>query len=167
MRAMTSVVGVVVVAAGLFSMAALAEQRRIVGDWIITSNRDRFSGGMTVVAATMQDGALFAARCIQGIFTLAIADPAATGSFKGGDVFQVKFRADNLDVIDTVGDAINDEVVEILPSGAMRGELAEAREYALRITTPIGSQFDRVFRAGAASRALVDVFKACPADDKK
>jgi hypothetical protein len=127
---------------------------------LVTVDQDRFSDGRTVVAMTAQDDGLLAVRCIQKVLTLAVTQSGA--DFKEGDLFRIKFRADANPIVETAGDAINDTVIEILTTQEMRMELTSAREYAFRIATPAGSQFDKVFKAGAAARALSEVLTACP-----
>jgi hypothetical protein len=133
-----------------------------IGNWIVTTEADRFSEGNTVIALTAQEGGLFAVRCIQNTFSLAISNRATAGELKEGDLFKIKFRADNLPVVDTIGEAINNSVIEVLTTPEMRGELTIAREYALRVTSAAGTTFDSVFKAGFAAKALPPVLRACP-----
>jgi hypothetical protein len=141
-------------------LSAHAEQR-IIGNWLLIVEPDRFSGGNTVVATTAQADGLFAVRCIQQIFTLAVTVPGAE-RFNAGDPFKIKFKADANPVVETTGDAVNESIVEIIVTPDIRQTLAAAKEYALRVTTPAGTQFDSLFAAGD-HRALSEALKACPA----
>jgi hypothetical protein len=159
---MLKLVGAVAVSLSAAITIAQADNNRMVGNWLINTDRDRFSGDDKIVAMTMDQGAMLAVRCMQKTFTLALRDPNTAGELKEGDLFEIKFKADENPVIDTIGDAINSEVIEIAATPEMQKELLSAKEYAFRVSTSAGTQFDRVIRAGVASRALVDVVKACP-----
>jgi hypothetical protein len=65
----------------------------------------------------------------------------------------------------TVGDAVDDKVIEIdIPQTAL-GQLLSAKEYAVRVVAASGLQFDRLFKAGAAKQALASIAKECPAHE--
>lgn len=151
-----------IVAAGLaavlmtFTTAAPAAQR-VVGDWLVTVEADRFSdANKTVVALTVSDDGVLAVRCLSSRLSLALL-----GKYRTGDIFIVKFRADRHDIIDTKAAAISDEVMEIHTPPEMVRQMLSAKEYAFRVIGVARSDF--VFRAGrGASRAIGEVTKACP-----
>jgi hypothetical protein len=87
------------------------------------------------------------------------------GPYSAGDPFTVKFRADANEVVDTLGDAIDDKVIEVEVPQTLLTQLLAAKEYALRVTTLAGTRFDRLFKAGAAKQALASIAKECPAHE--
>jgi len=147
-------------ALALLEPAQADPRRQVIGNWFVTSDADRFGDGVTVVALNVQDANSIALRCLQGELSLAML-----GKYAQGDLFQVKFRVDRWDVIDTVGFAISDSVLQIMTSPQMVRQMMSGSEYALRVTGTTSTR-DYVFRAGAAARALVPVVKACPLERK-
>jgi hypothetical protein len=139
---------------------AFGEENRVIGNWLLRVDDDRFSDGKTVIAITAQGSTLLAVRCIQKNFSLAISAPA--GGFEADDTVAIKFRADANPIVETTGAPINKAIIEVVATPDMRRELLTAREYAFRVTMPNGAESDSVFKAGAAARALPEVLKACP-----
>lgn len=157
-----------VLAATLMCVAATgslaAAKRQMIGNWMLTVDEDHFSEGKKVIAMTLSpSGVLFAVRCIQDELSLAVTDPGF-GEMKEGSPFKIKFRADRKAIVETVGAAINDKIIEIVATEEMRDELMTGREYALRLESASGASYDTAVPAGTAARALAPVLAACPAD---
>ena len=151
-----------VVAAALAALlmagaAGAQERKQVIGNWMVTVEQDRFGDGSRAIAMTVQSGNILALRCLQKKMSLALL-----GKYKPGDIYVIKFRVDRADVVDTVGMAISDEVLQIETTPQMVRQMSTGKEYALRVAGDHGSQ-DFVFRAGTAQKALVPVIAACPA----
>ena len=84
-------------------VGAAHASERLIGNWIVTVTRDRFSENEKIIAVTAQSDGLFAVRCFDGELTLALGAAGVEGELKPGDLFQIKFRADRNAVIETVG----------------------------------------------------------------
>lgn len=143
------------------SWPATAQQPKLVGNWLITIEKDRFTGDPTAIAVTTQGGGVLALRCMQGALTFAVRDGNTAGSLSPGELFVVKFKGGAHDVMSTMADAINDSLIEIVVTPIMRQVLLNSDEFAFRFSGQT-QQFDSVFKAGTASRSLAPVLDACP-----
>lgn len=93
-------------------VSAPAQGIRMVGDWGVQSDQDRFSGATNVVAIRVVGARGFLLRCLDGKLSFAVKDFAAP--FAGeNDLIRVEFRADKNEVIGTLGEALDDMTAEI------------------------------------------------------
>jgi hypothetical protein len=133
---------------------------RMIGTWLVNSDRDRFSGEPTVIAMTMQNGSALALRCLKDGLSFAIHSDVISG--KPGDLFQVKFKGGTHAPDDTIAEAFADSIIQVLVTPAMRPALVTSDEFAFRIIDGTGAWHDLVFDADMAPKAFADVLKACP-----
>ncbi|MCW5693095.1 MAG: hypothetical protein KIT48_12090 [Pseudolabrys sp.] len=153
---MTSVASALAVVLGHPALAA----PKVIGNWLLTVEADRFSDAATNVIALTEgtggDGVL-AVRCLRGNLSIALGGT----KFDTGDKFLVKFRADKNIVIDTTGTALSETIMQLDTTHEMVRQMLTAKEYAFRV---IGtSSKDFVFRAGrGAAKVLGEVTKPCP-----
>jgi hypothetical protein len=146
-------------AAWAMTSASHAQQPKIIGNWMLTVEADRFSDANTkVIAVTMNSaGDVLAVRCLSGQISFALGGER----YKEGDQFDIKYRPDKLAIVETTGTALNEKMMEVETSAEMVRSMLEAKEYAFRIMG--ASSRDVVFKAGAgAAKALAEVTKACP-----
>ncbi len=149
----------------VISSASAAEPHgETIGNWYLSTERDRFSGEDIVRAVTEQNGKMMGVRCLDHILSLAINDPSRR--FTPGDHFKIKFRADDNLVVDTDGEAISDTSILIRAKEPIPGELLTSKEFAFRVASTIGL-YDLVFDAGSAAIALLGVIEACQSPERK
>ncbi|MBB3771556.1 hypothetical protein FHS55_002155 [Angulomicrobium tetraedrale] len=143
--------------------ASAEEVTKKFGSWEVSIDTDRFTGQSKVIAMSFQRGDIIAVRCFPKGISIAVGElGAGPGRFDEGMEFDIKFRADTGDIIETVGVAINDKAVELADSASMARQMRNAKEVAFRLSYK-GVTGDKVFKLGPnASKALDEVFKACP-----
>ena len=161
-RAGACLITALAVAAGVWSGGAAAEPGyRVVGDWLVQRDRDRFSGAENVIALRLSnDLRALMVRCLDRKPSVVVK--ALDQSFAGEtDLFAVTFRADQLRPIQSVAEALDDRTAEILIREEMVEQIAAGREVAFRFETK-RARFDHVFLVGrGAQRAVAEVFNAC------
>lgn len=153
---------VAVVVAALANAQSNQSKPRMIGNWMVSVDQDRFSDAPQAMAITMQHGAILAVRCLERSLSVAIRNVGVIGGLTPGDIFSVAFRGSPHAVIQTMGDAVNDLMVEVMVTDEMRNDLITSAEYAFRLKFP-ASQIDVIFDAGSAQEALQPVYRACPA----
>jgi hypothetical protein len=143
--------------------AAAQETKKVVGNWLVTLEPDRFGDGARVFAMTSQNEKVLAVRCMRRNLSIALVELRllGTGRFEEGMKFTVKFRADRNPIIETVGFGLSDLAFQLDTPREMVRQIMAAKEVAFRVTYR-DTTADWIFRAGAASKALVDVIKECP-----
>lgn len=144
------------------AVPAQAQETTWVGNWMVTTDHDRFSGNPIYIAMTERNRAWLAVRCMEKILDLAITDPVMIKGLTPNSILTIYFRADTNPIVTTFGEAVNDHMIEILVRPEMRRQLITAHEYAFRFNGIDVPQFDEVFGAGTARDALVTLFLACP-----
>jgi hypothetical protein len=147
------------------SMPASAQQPKLVGTWLISNEKDRFTGDPKIVAVTVQNGgAMLALRCMERSLTFAARDGFVSG-LTTGEMFVVSFKGGSHPVAATMGDAVDDSIIEVLVTDDMRPQLLDANEFAFRFKG-LTRGFDMVFQAGTAAKSLPPVINACPPKPK-
>lgn len=155
----------VVAAAVLASAQALAAQEKVIGDWMVSVDKDRFSSsgdGTKTLALRAARGNGIGVRCFPDGLSIAVMEmqPGA-GRFEEGMMFTVKFRADEGKIIETIGLGLNDKTIEIGDGEEIIPLMLNAKEYAFRLTFKAVA-IDMVFPAGkGAKQAIGTVLKAC------
>ncbi|MFA6265968.1 MAG: hypothetical protein WC670_09680 [Pseudolabrys sp.] len=143
----------------LLSASAAVAASKVIGNWMVNIEADRFSDStMNVVAITSgKSGGILAVRCLGGDLSIALGGP----KFDTGDKFLIKFRTDKRPVVDTIAVAVSETFVEVDTTKEMVREMLTAKEYAVRIIGASSNDF--IFNAGSgAPKALAEVAKACP-----
>jgi hypothetical protein len=75
----------------------------------------------------------------------------------------VSYKGGKSPVLNTLADAVGSDMLEVFVTKAMRPTFLTADEYAFRFQSK-NEQFDVIFTAGTANKALPPVFNACPRD---
>jgi len=147
--------------AAMVSTAHAQKRERVVGSWIVTHEADPFDGKTKVVAVATTFGGSYAmaVRCLDNGVSVALFDRKAT--MKEGDVFEVRFRADQMPIVTTYGMALDDSMLEITEADEIVKQMASATQAAFRIENKRGVQNTAVFRMRSAKAAMGDVLKAC------
>ena len=146
----------------LATAGAQAQSQKQVGNWFISTDKDRFSGDPVIIAMTPQNGAVLAVRCMQR--TLSFAVKEFTFPIEHGTLFKIAFKGGQHKIAITAGDAVTESLIEVVVTEEIRNALLTSDEYAFRFATD-GGQFDLVFKDGTAARALPALLQACPANN--
>ena len=130
--------------------APVSAEEKMIGNWLVKSDRDRFSGEATVVALSMQHGdEMLALRCLSNGLSFAIHSNVIDG--KQGDIYRVKFKGGDHAAEDTIGEALKDSLLEVAVTPEMRPSLVTSNEFAFRIIDSAGT-----YRVSAVSTHETD-----------
>lgn len=138
--------------------------QRIVGDWLVTSQEDRFEEGGTYIAMAGDGGGhLLGVRCIQKKLSLAFMNVGSDPKpLRIGDIFAFKIRTDKKPVFETMGKAINDRLIELVTTKEVVRDMRAGSETALRIESVAGVSNTTVFKTRGAKQAFAVIEKDCP-----
>ncbi|QFR32748.1 hypothetical protein [Ancylobacter sp. TS-1] len=149
-----------VVASSAGSLAQ--ETKKRFGSWEVSIDTDRFEGKSKIIASTVQAGNVLAVRCFPNGVSVVVGELGfGSGRFDEGMEFEIKFRADKNDIIETSGMALNDRIVQIEDSAPMARQMRDAKEAAFRLSYR-GVTVDKVFKLKGSGKALAEIFNACP-----
>jgi hypothetical protein len=160
------------ITAALYSAVSGAQAQEVkqVGTWMVQTQKDRFTDGTNVMALTINNGGVLAVRCLSPArnVTLAIKQPNLVKDLTAGKRYLVSYKGGKSPVLTTLAEAVGTDMLEVFVTTAMRPTLLTADEYAFRFQGE-NEQFDVIFEAGTASKALPPVLDACPPknDDKE
>ncbi len=150
----------VVVISGAAGIAQETTKR--FGLWEVSIDTDRFEGKRKVIASTIQKADVLAVRCFPSGISVAVGElRLGPGRFEEGMEFEIKFRADKNDIIESAGTALNDRIVQVEDSQQMARQIRDAKEVAFRLSYK-GVVVDKVFKMKGSAKALNEVFDACP-----
>ncbi len=140
--------------------------RKIVGNWIVSSEEDRFGEGGTYVAMTLDDTAnAFGVRCIERQLTLALMPGTATDEpLEKGQQFSIKLRTDKGPVQDLKGGAINARLIQMEATPELVRMVRGGKETALRYETERGTSRTLVFTTRDNAKAFARVASECKVD---
>jgi hypothetical protein len=132
----------------------------IVGDWIVHTERDRFSGGERVIGARVGEIGVLMVRCLNEQRSIAVK--AFTAPFGQSDeLFPIKFKVDDHEAMVSLAEPLDSSTVEILVRPGMLEQIADGQELALRFETA-RVRFDQTYQIGkGAARVVAMVAKAC------
>jgi hypothetical protein len=137
-------------------------QKKLVGNWMVSVERDHFSGENILRATAYQKDKRLGVRCKDHVFSLGLYDPSHRYTI--GDHFQIKFRAGDNPVVNADGEAVDVSTILVRAQEPISRELLTAKEFAFRVitaSTSVGGFNDLVFDAGSAAEALPEVIDAC------
>ncbi|WP_018388619.1 hypothetical protein [Ancylobacter sp. FA202] len=158
MRVALAIVGIFVSATAV----GADEIKKRFGTWEVSIDKDRFNGESKVIALSMQQGDAVAVRCFPPEVSVVVGELSlGAGRFEEGMEFDVRFRADEGEIIEATGVALSDKIIQVEESRPMAEAIKKAKEFAFRLSFR-GVTFDKVFKTGKGGQALGEVFKACP-----
>jgi hypothetical protein len=129
--------------------------------WQVSIDKDRFGGPAKVIARTQKDNWMLAVRCLHGELSVAMIEATLRqGRFSEGMEINVKFKADNKEVVEAEATGLDDRMFQVNESDEIVRAMRGAREYAFRITYAT-TTYDRIF-PGGADQAIAQVLKECP-----
>lgn len=144
----------------LAASAARADyEGREIGNWVVSAKEDRFGDGGTYLAMTAGDGMIFGVRCIQKDLSAAVI--FAEKELKTKDLFEFKFRVDKAPIVETIGLAINEHLIEIAIEGSLVKQMLDGKELAVRMKAATFTS-THIIKLRGASKAFVDIVKECP-----
>jgi hypothetical protein len=145
---------------------ALADyEGRIIGRWMVSAKLDRFGDGGTFVAAAVDQGIVLAVRCIQKELSIAMIEAGPDQKpLQTGDAFKLKFRIDTQPIVEAVGVAIDNRVIQVFTEKSTVRAMRDGREAAVRIENAKGVSQTIVFKTFGARPAFKDLAKECPLD---
>jgi len=148
-----------------FATPAAAEDK-VVGDWLISTEKDRFStasGSTKTIAARSSGDNLLGVRCFPDGISLMLVDlRGGISQYTQGANAIIKFRADDKSVIEAIGGATSNNAMQLSNGREMLNQMLGAKEYAFRIIYQ-GVTSDVIFSAGKGAKAALEtISKACP-----
>lgn len=130
-----------------------------IGSFLLTTEKDPFGDHDTVVAMAISGTDVVALRCIENTLSLAIA--SKDHPITVGEVYSVKFRADDKQIFDEVGHAINESIIDVSTNAdAMIDQVNGAKIIAIRITGD-NSSYTFTVPVRQADKVVPLVKKAC------
>jgi hypothetical protein len=152
-----------VFAAGIFLITLLgdpsqsADQRKIIGNWELRVERDRFTDTNEIYAITGTGDRAMLVRCGESGLDLLLIDVAGK-IYPTATRFDVSIRIDRNEVSTRPGRLRSDGAVRIWLGPSLLIEMNRGREIAFRFD---GAGGDWVFALAGAAQALKPVSDAC------
>ena len=146
--------------------SAIADDAKLVGNWLVSEKEDRFEDGGTFFAVT-GDGAgnLFAVRCIEKALTLGIGRiDNATGKYKVGDKFYIKRRVDKQPVLELTGVALDESLIQVDATAEIVRSIRDGKEIAVRQESIQGVSNSTIFNTKGNAKAFARLTKVCKAN---
>jgi hypothetical protein len=143
--------------------SAIADDAKLVGNWLVSETEDRFEGGGTFIAAR-GDGAgnFFAVRCIEKALTLGIGRDDT--KFKVGDIFYIKLRVDKQPVLELTGVALNESLIQMDATAEIVRSIRDGKEIAVRQESIQGVSKTTIFNTKGNAKAFARLTKECKAN---
>lgn len=149
------------------TVCAHADDRQIVGSWIVSNDDDRFGKGGTFVAAVPDEtaGTALTIRCIEKELSIAVLDSTSDPKpLKVGTGYIVKLRTDKEPIMTTIGKAINERLIQVSTQADMVRTIRKGRETAIRLESNEGVSRTIIFRTKGAAKALTRIADECNLD---
>jgi hypothetical protein len=145
---------------------AIADEPKLVGNWLVSETEDRFEGGGRFVAVTGDDaGNMLAVRCIEKELTLGIGKLGdSVEKYSVGDIFNIKLRVDKQPVVELTGVAINQTVIQVDATAEMVRSIRDGRETAVRRENIKGVSKIYIFKTRGSAKAFARLSKECKVD---
>jgi hypothetical protein len=147
--------------------SAIADDAKVVGDWIVSEKEDRFGDGGTFVAVTGDgSGNVFAVRCIEKELTLGIGQiNSATRKYKIGDKFYIKLRVDKQPVLELTGVALTELLIQVDATAEMVRSIRDGKEIAVRQESIQGVSNTTIFNnTKGNAKAFARLSRECKVD---
>jgi hypothetical protein len=136
---------------------------RMIGNWMTSAKEDRFGDGGTFVAIVADGSVVLAVRCIQKTLSLGIGEIGFDQKpIAKGDLFLLKFRVDALPVVETVGSAISERLIQIETERALVKSIRDGKETAVRVSDTRGTTITHIFKTAGSRSAFADLSRECP-----
>ncbi len=133
-------------------------EMKVVGDFVLTVEKDPFGQGETAVARAFVGTDGIALRCIENSLSVAIL--RTNPDWTEGDHFAIKFRADEKTIVGLLGYAVEKTAIEIADSSQLFDEMIGARSAAFRVESSI-SVYTFSIPLIQVDKVIAEVKKAC------
>ena len=145
--------------------SAIADDVKLVGNWLVSEKEDRFERGGTFFAVT-GDGAgnFFVVRCIENTLTLGIGEENATRKSKVGDKFYIKLRVDKQPILELTGVALNERLISVNATAEIVRSIRDGKEIAVRQESIQGVSHITIFNTKGNAKAFARLTKECEAN---
>lgn len=145
------------------SQAAADYKNRIIGNWLVSAEEDRFGDGGVFVALTDNDAFALAVRCLRKNLSLGVLDVSSDPNpLTTGESFKFAFRVDKNPVIETKGVAISQRMIQIETEKYLVQAIRESKETAVKIENASGVSVVEIFQTRGGAKAFADLVKECP-----
>ena len=145
------------------SSGPLAAQQddRHVGNFLIHSEKDKFSDNSTVIAAVESGDNGLILRCLQDTRNVALfVGGEGSNDWSRGDTGKIKVKVDDKPVQTLDVGAVNDKVLQVQSSEDLLDSMRDAREVAMRLTiNNVTSDYD--FQLQQTAKVVDEVNKGC------
>jgi len=149
--------------------SAIADDVKLVGNWVVSEKEDRFEDGGTFFAMTF-DGAgnFFAVRCIEKTLTLGIGqEDSATRRYKVGDKVYIKLRVDKQPILELTGVALLETLIQVDATAEIVRSIRDGKEIAVRqksIQDDTTISNTTIFNTKGNAKAFARLTKECKAN---
>ncbi len=138
-------------------------QNRIIGNWLVSAEEDRFGDGGTFIALTGKDGIGLGVRCLRKVLSIGILDMSPDPKpLARGAKYSFSFRVDKGAVVETEGAAISERLIQVATEKSLVKSIRDGRETAVKIVDPYGTSSVSIFKTMGAIKAFADLSKECP-----
>ena len=144
--------------------SAIAYDVKLVGNWLVSENEDRFGDGGTFLALTgdgMGNG--FGVRCIEKALSLVIGEEKDR-KYKVGDKFYIKLRVDKQPVLELTGVALNVSLIQVRATPEIVRSIRDGKEIAVRQESIQGVSSITTFNTKGNAKAFARLTKECKAN---
>ncbi|OKO69887.1 hypothetical protein [Bradyrhizobium sp. NAS96.2] len=148
------------------AMPARADyQNRLIGNWLVSAEEDRFGDGGTFIALTGKDGVGLGVRCLRKVLSVGIVDMSPDPKpLDRGAKYSFSFRVDKSPVVETEGIAISERLIQVKTEKSLVKNIRDGKETAVKIVDPYGTSSVSIFKTTGAPKAFADLSKECPLD---
>jgi hypothetical protein len=154
-----------IVAVSFLIAAGTHAESKAFGDWIVTTDRDRFTDKTNVVAINFTNDGAVAMRCLAGNLSLALTQ--ARTKYTEGDIFGVDLRIDRQPVVETSGTAVCSDFIEVVDGAAeIIKEIPDGHELTVRIKGKFSQNTILFHLSKAGAKVTSLVAQSCPLDEK-
>jgi hypothetical protein len=161
---MTRIKLLIAVAAIAAAAPARADyQNRLIGNWHVSAEEDRFGDGGTFIAVTGDGGIGLAVRCLRKDLSIGILDMSPDPNpLTRGDRFNFSFRVDKTPIVEAEGVAISERLIELKTEKSLVNSIRAGKETAVKLTDAYGTSSVHIFTTTGAAKAFADLSKECP-----
>jgi hypothetical protein len=147
--------------------SAIADDVKLVGNWLVSENEDRFEGGGVFLALTRDGmGNVFVVRCIENTLDFVIGEEKgnATRKYKVRDIFYIKLRVDKRPILELTGVAVNEGLIQVNATAEIVRSIRDGKEIAVRQESIQGVSSITTFNTKGNAKAFARLTKECKAN---
>ena len=143
--------------------SAIADDAKLVGNWLVIEQEDRLASGGTFLASTHNGaGNVFVVRCIEKDLSLGIGEEI--GKYKVRDKFYIKLRVDKQPILELTGVAVNEKLIQVNATAEIVRSIRDGKEIAVRQESIQGVSSTTFFNTKGNAKAFARLTKECKAN---